>query len=100
VIDILGNTDIFTTTERYDIIADSWTFPDIPSPINPTGLWAPDIVSMIQHTCENMCFIIGSASTPGGADTNSLYANYPNSMTAVNLDEFFYSPMGIDFAFA
>jgi len=47
-----------------------------------------------------MCFIIGGATTPGGSNINALYACYSDSMTVVDLGEFFYSSMGIDYAFA
>jgi hypothetical protein len=47
-----------------------------------------------------MCFIIGGATTPGGGYTNALYTYYPDSMTVVDLGEFSYSSIGIDYAFA
>jgi len=98
VIDLMGDASTYFNIERYDINANTWSA--LPYPAGYAGRWAPDIVSMMQHTGENVCYISGGATVPGPGNTNALYAYYPATQTVVNLGNYTYSPAGIAFHFS
>lgn len=100
VIDLFGDTSEFFNVRRYDINANSWSTFAFPPGFPAGGLWAPDIVSMYQHTGENVCYISGGATTPGGGNTNALYAYNPATQAVTNLGNFSYLPTGIAFHFS
>jgi hypothetical protein len=86
-----------TTLHRYNIATNSWDTPPVPSGFPANGLWAHDIASVYPYTGENVCYISGGATTPGGGNTSALYAYYPDTNTVVNLGNFNYLAQGFAF---
>lgn len=98
VIDVIGtfdNEDPYPNTLRYDIDADAWSTLPLPSGMD-APIWAPDIVSMAEHTGQNVCYISGGAESPGGGTMNSLLAYNPASRAVQDLGDFSYSALGVD----
>jgi len=58
------------------------------------------VVSMLQHTGENVCYISGGATTPGGGNTSALYRYDPATQTVVNLGNYTHHTTGFDFHFS
>jgi hypothetical protein len=79
---------------RYDIPDNAWDTPALPSPLPAAGIWAPDIVS---DPVNNVCYISGGATAPGGGNLTSLYAYYPATNTAAFLGNFTHIPGGFNF---
>ncbi|MFU8771502.1 MAG: S8 family serine peptidase, partial [Anaerolineales bacterium] len=86
-----------TTLHRYNIATNSWDTPPVPAGFPANGLWAHDITSIYPYTGENVCYISGGATTPGGGNTSALYAYYPDTNTIVNQGN--YSHLSLGFAF-
>ena len=86
-----------TTLHRYNVATNTWDTPAVPAGFPANGLWAHDALSMIDYTGENVCYISGGATTPGGGNTSTLYAYYPDTNTALNLGDFSYLSGGFAF---
>ncbi|MBE0410772.1 MAG: carboxypeptidase regulatory-like domain-containing protein, partial [Anaerolineales bacterium] len=86
-----------TTLHRYNIATDTWDTPPVPAGFPANGLWAHDIASVWRYTGENVCYISGGATTPGGGNTSALYAYYPDTNTVENLGNFTYLAQGFAF---
>jgi hypothetical protein len=82
---------------RYNISANSWDTPPVPSGFPATGQWAHKIVSMLTFTGQNVCYISGGASPPRGGNLNTLWAYYPASNTITNLGDFTHHPAEFNF---
>jgi hypothetical protein len=82
---------------RYNIATNSWDTPPVPSGFPANGQWAHKIVSMLTATGENVCYISGGASTPGGGNLNTLWAYHPAGNTITDLGDFTHHPAGFDF---
>jgi hypothetical protein len=79
---------------RYDIQDDAWDTPALPSPLPSAGLWAADFAC---DRVNNVVYISGGASSPGGGDRTTLYAYYPDTNTAALLGNFTHIPSGFNF---
>jgi subtilisin family serine protease len=86
-----------TTLHRYNIATNSWDTAPVPAGFPANGLWAHDIASVWRYTGENVCYISGGATTPGGGNTSALYAYYPDTNTVENLGTFNYLAQGFAF---
>jgi uncharacterized membrane protein len=86
-----------TTLHRYNMETNSWDTPPVPSGFPANGLWATSMTSLWNVTGENVCYISGGATTPGGGNTSALYAYYPDSNTVENLGNFNYLSGGFAF---
>ena len=86
-----------TTLHRYNIATNTWDTPAVPVDFPANGLWAQDTLSMMNYTGENVCYVSGGATAPGGGNTSALYAYYPDTNTAVNLGDFNYLSGGFAF---
>jgi len=86
-----------TTLHRYNIATNVWDTPPVPAGFPANGLWGHDVVSMLRYSGQNVCYISGGATTPGGGNTSALYAYYPDSNTAVDLGDYSYLAGGFAF---
>ena len=89
-----GTGTVSGILHRYNITADRWDtppVPSVPSKLPSAGIWGHDVAVDREN---NICYISGGATTPGGGDLRSLYAYYPDSNTVVNLGEFDHIPSG------
>ncbi|MGQ9459424.1 MAG: hypothetical protein ACUVS5_14230, partial [Anaerolineae bacterium] len=82
---------------RYNIAANSWDTVPVPSGFPTNGLWATDIESIWRWTGQNVCYISGGATTPGGGNTSALYEYHPDTNTVINRGNFTLHPAGFDF---
>jgi uncharacterized repeat protein (TIGR01451 family) len=82
---------------RYNVTNDAWDTPPTPVGFPATGIWGHDIVSMASITGENVCYLSGGATVPGGGNLTDLWAYYPDSNTVVNLGPYTHIPNGFDF---
>lgn len=85
---------VTNTWHRYNIAANSWDTPTLPAPLPANGIWAHDIV---VDRANNVCYITGGATAPGGGDLTTLYEYHPDSNTATLLGNFTHIPGGFDF---
>ncbi len=86
-----------TTWHRYNIATNSWDTVPVPAGFPSNGLWATDIESLWRWTGQNVCYISGGATTPGGGNQSTLYAYHPDTNTVENLGNFTLHPAGFDF---
>lgn len=78
-----GTLQIWNITDRV------WYQAPVPTPgYPPEGRWAQDVVSMLQHTGENVCYLSGGATSPGGGNTRDLWKYYPAENVAEYLGHF------------
>ena len=84
------------TLHRYTIPTDSWDAPAIPVPFSD-GRWAQDILSLYSINGENICYISGGATSPGGGNVNNLFEYHPDTNTIQYLGNFTHHPSGFDF---
>ena len=82
---------------RYNTETNKWDTPSLPDGFPEDGQWAHDIVSLFPITGENICYISGGASHPGGGDLNTLWEYHPDTNTITNLGNFTHHPYGFDF---
>ena len=85
------------TLHRYNIATNSWDTPPVPAGFPSNGLWAADIESIWRWTGQNVCYISGGATSPGGGNQSTLYEYHPDTNTVVNLGNFTLHPAGFDF---
>jgi hypothetical protein len=93
VIDFPGDSGSTGTFYRYRIASDDWISVAYPAGY-PMGTYNYEIVSMIQHTGENLCYITG-----GRLDFDDrpvpLYAYDPAALTVAYLGAFTYAPQDL-----
>ena len=82
---------------RYNIKTDTWDTPAVPAGFPANGQWAHDIVSLLPITGENICYISGGATAPGGGNLNTLWEYHPDTNTITNLGNFTHHPAGFNF---
>lgn len=86
-----GTGSVSGTIHRYHILGDSWDTLPAPPELPSEGIWGHDIAVDREN---NICYISGGATLPGGGNLKSLYAYYPDSNTAAYLGEFDHIPSG------
>jgi len=94
VIDLLGGPGK-TGFNRYHITSDNWTMVPFPAGFPSTGLAGVDVVSMLRHTGENVCYLSGGSSGGSGGDSNALYAYYPDTGELSHLGDYTYASSGV-----
>ncbi|MFQ5420463.1 MAG: hypothetical protein ACE5EY_08885 [Anaerolineae bacterium] len=87
---ITGSLQIFNITHK------SWYTETTPAGYPAEGRWGHDIVSMLQHTGENVCYLSGGSTEEGGGRTKDLWRYQPETNTANYLGAF---PASIWFGF-
>jgi len=96
VIVLFPDTIVTGTLHRYDITDDTWDALPVPAGF-PSGRWAQDIVSLLNVTGENVCYISGGATTTGGGNVNNLWEYRPDTNISIYLNNFTHHPSGFDF---
>jgi hypothetical protein len=66
--------------------------PDYPQ----EGRWGHDVVSMLQHTGENVCYLSGGSTQTGGGRTRDLWEYHPDTNTVIDHSPF---PASVWFGF-
>ena len=97
VIDFLGATGYLQGFRRYTIDTDIWS--ELSYPDGYPYVYSPQIVSMLQHTGKNVCYITGGY-IQYGTNPVSLWAYHPDLVTATNLGTFTYAPANLREHFA
>jgi len=97
IIVLFPDTIVTGTLQIFDITQRNWYTEPVPAPGYPAeGRWGQDIVSMLQHTGENVCYLSGGSEQEGGGRTRDLWKYDPGTNTAEYLDKF---PSSIWFGF-
>jgi len=82
---------------RYNIATNSWDTPAAPSGFPVGGQWGHDIVSMINHTGQNVCYISGGSTGYGaGGNLNSLLKYKLDTNKITDLGDFTHHPAGFN----
>jgi len=78
VIVLFPDTIVTGALHIYDITDDSWYTETVPAFYPPEGRWGQDIVSMYEHTGENVCYLSGGSPQEGGGRTRDLWEYRPD----------------------
>jgi len=97
IIVLFPDTIVTGTLQIFNIRQRNWYTEPVPAPSYPAeGRWGQDIVSMLQHTGENVCYLSGGSMQEGGGRTRDLWKYDPGTNVAEHLDRF---PASIWFGF-
>jgi len=89
VIVLFPDTIVTGTLQIFDITTQNWYTEPVPAPGYPEiGRWGQDIVSMIQHTGENVCYLSGGSPQEGGGRTKDLWVYTPTVNSASYIGPF------------
>jgi hypothetical protein len=87
---------VTSTLHRYDITDDHWDAPALPVGF-PGARWSQDIVSLLNVTGENVCYLSGGAITEGGGGVKNLWEYYPDTNITIFLGNYSHHPEGFNF---
>ena len=77
------------TLQIFNIAHKHWYTEPVPAPGYPEeGRWGQDIVSMLQHTGGNVCYLSGGSPQEGGGRTKDLWEYLPETNTASYIGPF------------
>ena len=89
IIILFPDTIVTGTLQIWNITHKQWYTEPVPAPGYPAeGRWGQDIVSMFQHTDENVCYLSGGSTQEGGGRTLNLWKYYPGNNTAEHVGDF------------
>jgi hypothetical protein len=89
IIVLFPDTLVTGTLQIWNITSQSWYTEPVPSSgYSEEGRWGQDIVSMLQHTGENVCYLSGGSTEPGGGQTLNLWKYNPGNNTAAWVGDF------------
>ena len=89
IIVLFPDTIVTGTLQIFDITNKNWYIKPVPAPGYPVeGRWGQDIVSMFQHTGDNVCYLSGGSQQEGGGRTKDLWKYYPFTNTASYIGPF------------
>ena len=97
IIVLFPDTIVTGTLQIWNITHRTWYTEPVPAPGYPEiGRWGQDIVSMFQHTGENVCYLSGGSTQEGGGRTRDLWVYTPTINAASYVT---YFPASIWFGF-
>jgi len=91
VVVLFPDTLVTDTLHIFNIDTKSWTTEPIPAflPHDYVGHWGYDVVSMLNHTGENACYLSGgNHQNPGGGTTRNLWVYYPDGTPGRHIGNF------------
>jgi hypothetical protein len=89
VIVLFPDTIVTGTLQIWNITDRNWYTEPVPAPGYPEeGRWGQDIVSMLQHTGENVCYLSGGSPQEGGGRTKDLWVYTPTVNVASYIGPF------------
>jgi len=89
IIVLFPDTIVTGALQIFDITTKQWYTETVPAPGYPAeGRWGQDIVSMLQHTGENVCYLSGGSTQEGGGRTRDLWKYDPGDNTAEYVGQF------------
>jgi len=89
IIVLFPDTIVTGTLQIFNITHKNWYTDPVPAPGYPEiGRWGQDIVSMIQHTGDNVCYLSGGAQQEGGGRTKDLWVYTPTVNVASYIGPF------------
>ncbi len=89
IIVLFPDTIVTGTLQIWNITDRAWYTEPVPSPGYPAeGRWGQDIVSMLQHTGDNVCYLSGGSTQEGGGRTRDLWRYNPGDNTASYVGNF------------
>ncbi len=81
IIVLFPDTIVTNTLHIFNITERDWYTAAIPAGYPVDGRWGQDIVSMLNHTEDNVCYLTCGGEQSGGGTTRDLYTYYPYSNT-------------------
>ncbi|MFZ5918178.1 MAG: hypothetical protein ACOYZ7_14645 [Chloroflexota bacterium] len=99
VVVLFPDTLVTDTLHIFDITDRSWYAEAIPAGYPEIGRWGHDIVSLLNHTGENVCYLSGGATRPGGGETRDLREYHPDNNTSRFIGSFFSDTVQVWFNF-
>jgi hypothetical protein len=89
IIVLFPDTIVTGTLQIWNITHRNWYTEPVPAPGYPVeGRWGQDIVSMLQHTGENVCYLSGGSDQEGGGRTKDLWVYTPTVNVASYIGPF------------
>ncbi|MBU0703307.1 MAG: hypothetical protein KKC18_05515, partial [Chloroflexi bacterium] len=89
IIVLFPDTIVTGTLQIWNITHKTWYTEPVPAPGYPEeGRWGQDIVSMIQHTDDNVCYLSGGSPQEGGGRTKDLWKYEPETNSASYIGPF------------
>ena len=88
IVVLFPDTIVTATLQIFNITAKQWYTEAVPVAYPIEGRWGQDIVSMIQHTDRNECYLSGGSTQVGGGRTRNLWRYDPGDNTAVLVGDF------------
>jgi len=83
IIVLFPDTIVTGALQIFNITHSDWYTEPVPAPGYPAeGRWGQDIVSMLQHTGDNVCYLSGGSNQVGGGRTKDLWEYLPGANTA------------------
>jgi hypothetical protein len=77
VIVLFPDTVVTGELQIFDITTKQWYTETTPPGYPVEGRWGQDVVSMIQHTYQNVCYLSGGSPQEGGGRTRDLWVYTP-----------------------
>lgn len=99
IVVLFPDTIVTGTLHVYDITADQWYTRPMPAgyALPEQGRWGQDIVSLLNVTGENVCYISGGATQEGGGNVKNLWWYRPDINQTVFLNNFSLVNTGFNF---
>lgn len=82
IVVLFPDTIVTGVLQIWNITAKNWYTEPMPPGYPEIGRWGQDIVSMIQHTGKNVCYLSGGSTETGGGRTRDLWKYDPGTNTA------------------
>jgi hypothetical protein len=96
IIVLFPDTIITGSLHVFNIEHKTWSTQPTPPGYPVEGRWGHDVVSMLQHTGENVCYLSGGSDQEGGGRTRDLWEYSPATNTVIDRGPF---PASVWFGF-
>jgi hypothetical protein len=96
IIVLFPDTIVTGSLHVYNLTQDAWSTLPTPTGYPVEGRWGHDVVSMLQHTDENVCYLSGGSTQTGGGRTRDLWEYHPDTNTVFDHSPF---PASVWFGF-
>lgn len=81
IIVLFPDTIVTDTIHIFNITERDWYTEEIPTGYPEDGRWGQDIVSMLNHTDDNTCYLTCGSTETGGGRTRDLWTYFPETNT-------------------
>jgi hypothetical protein len=88
IVTLFPDTVVTGSLQVFNLEHHTWSTRSIPIGYPEEGRWAHDVVSLLQHTGENVCYLSGGSTETGGGRTRDLWEYDPGANTVVSRGPF------------